>query len=281
MNRLFAAPVFLALFLHGLNAQPTPPPAEPRAGVQLTILCDNSVARPDVKAVWGFSCLVKAHGHTVLFDTGADSGVLKDNLAALQIDPAKIEAVILSHYHDDHTRGAPGLGPQQGTHAYTPESFAHHPEEEATLHAAGLELSTVSGPTTLYAGITVDAPLPFTESDPPGLAAEQSLTIDTPDGLVVIVGCSHPGIVALLEQVKHRTNRPLYLVIGGFHLFDRSAAEVLAIATTMQSLGVMNVSATHCTGEAAAAIFRSVFGSHYVPAGVGAVIDLPLAAAAP
>lgn len=149
------------------------------------------------------------------------------------------------------------------------------------MGAAGLEPETVSGPTTLFEGITITKPLPFTESDTPELAAEQCLTLDTPAGLVVIVGCSHPGVVAQLEQVKQQTDRPLYLVIGGFHQFDRPEAEAREIATAMRSLGVQNVAATHCTGEAAAAVFRTVFGGHYIPAGVGAVIELPLPATTP
>lgn len=264
-----------------LRAQPTPPPAATIPTTQLTIVGDNCVARPDVKAVWGFACLVKAGGHTILFDTGAEPTVLGDNLAALRIDPAGIEAVVISHYHGDHTFGAPGLGRRHGLRAYVPESPTHHPEEAAALGSAGLEPETVSGPTTLFEGITITQPLPFTESDTPELAAEQCLTLDTPEGLVVIVGCSHPGIVAQLEAVKQQSDRPLHFVIGGLHLFDRPEAEVRRIATAMRSLGVQNVAATHCTGEAAAAVFRAVFGGHYISAGVGAVIELPLPTTTP
>src|SRR5512136_3079131 len=71
-----------------LSGQPTPPSAAATAPVvRLTILGDNAVAQGGVKAVWGFACLVGAHGHTVLFDTGSDPAVLKDNLAAMKVDP--------------------------------------------------------------------------------------------------------------------------------------------------------------------------------------------------
>jgi glyoxylase-like metal-dependent hydrolase (beta-lactamase superfamily II) len=87
---------------------PTSVTARPAA--RLTVLVDNTSARPDMQAIWGFACLVEARGHTVLLDTGADPKVLKHNLAAMKVDPAKIEAVVISHYHYDHTLGAPGLG---------------------------------------------------------------------------------------------------------------------------------------------------------------------------
>jgi 7,8-dihydropterin-6-yl-methyl-4-(beta-D-ribofuranosyl)aminobenzene 5'-phosphate synthase len=252
--------------------------------VRLTILGDNSVSRTSVKAVWGFACLVETRGHTVLFDTGADPAVLKDNLAAMKVDPAKIEAVVISHVHGDHTLGAPGLGTLPGVRTYTPRSFVGRQREVAALESAGLTLVPVTAATPLFDGIATSEPMHFQGKIPtarPGEAFsadvwEQCLTVDTPEGLVVIAGCSHPGILPMLEQVKAQTGRPLHLVIGGFHLLNQSAAEVRRIAEGMQSLGVAHVSATHCTGEAAAHVFRDVFGERYVAAGVGAILEAPI-----
>jgi 7,8-dihydropterin-6-yl-methyl-4-(beta-D-ribofuranosyl)aminobenzene 5'-phosphate synthase len=290
-------------FASGLSGQTAPASAPASApAARLTILGDNAVAQGGVKAVWGFACLVEARGHTVLFDTGADPAVLKDNLAALKVDPAKMEAVVISHFHPDHTWGAPGLGKLAGVRVFTPrglEDFAKLrsagvkegvarsiadwlAKETAKLTSAGLELVAVSQATPLFDGIAVSEPLPFGEfpTDKPGKEFtyafwEQCLTVDTPDGLVVITGCSHPGILPMLEQVKRQTGRPLHLVIGGFHLLDQPEAEVRQIATAMQAMGVAYVSATHCTGKTAVRVFRDVFGDRYVNAGVGAVIDLP------
>jgi 7,8-dihydropterin-6-yl-methyl-4-(beta-D-ribofuranosyl)aminobenzene 5'-phosphate synthase len=250
----------------------------------LTILGDNAVARSGVKAVWGFACLVEARGHTVLFDTGADPAVLKDNLTALKVDPARIEAVVISHYHGDHTWGAPGLGKLAGVRVFTPHSFEGHPEEAAALRSAGLVLTPVSQTTPLFEGMTISEPLHFAgriRLPGPGHGFtdelwEQCLTVDTPDGLVVIVGCSHPGILPMLEQVKRQTSRPVCFVMGGFHLLGQPEAEVSRIATAMKAMGVAYVSATHCTGEAAAYAFRDIFRDRYVAAGVGAVINLPV-----
>jgi 7,8-dihydropterin-6-yl-methyl-4-(beta-D-ribofuranosyl)aminobenzene 5'-phosphate synthase len=290
-------------FAPALSGQATPPSTAATAPVvRLTILGDNAVADLGVKAVWGFACLVEAHGHTVLFDTGADPAVLKDNLAALKVDPAKIEAVVISHWHPDHTRGAPGLGKLAGVRALTPrglEDFATLrsagvkedvarrmadwlAKEIAKVTSAGLELVAVSEATPLFDGIAISEPLPFGQipTDKPGTEStypfwEQCLTVDTPDGLVVIVGCAHPGILPMLEQVKRQTGRPLYFVIGGLHLLQEQEDAVRQIATAMQAMGVARVSATHCTGKAAVRVFRDVFGDRYVNAGVGAVIDLP------
>ena len=255
-----------------LSGQATPASSAAAApSVRLTILGDNSVHRPGVKAVWGFACLVESRGHTVLFDTGADAVALKDNLSALKIDPSRIEVVVISHYHRDHTSGAPGPGKLPGPRVFIPRSFEAHPNEAAKLQSAGLSMAPISeGTIALPSGTPGQS---FTDK-----GWEQCLTVETGAGLVVVVGCSKPGILAMLERVKRQDNRPLHLVIGGFHLIGRTDAQVREIATRMQAMGVGYVSATHCTGAAAAHVFHSVFGDHYVNAGVGAVLDLPLCA---
>ena len=286
--RLALALLFLAgvSLTSRLSGQTTPTSATAAASAaRLTVLCDNTAARDGVKAVGGFACLVEARGHTVLFDAGANPKGLKDNLAALKINPSKIEAIVISHYHNDHTQGAPGLGTLAGVRTLTPHSFDGHPEQAAALPSAGLTLVPVSQATPLFDGIGVSEPLHFDGKISMGVPGkefadelwEQCLTIDTPAGLVVIAGCSHAGILPMLEQVKRQSGRPLHLVIGGFHLLDQPDAKVREIATTMKAMGVAYVCPTHCTGEAAVHVFRDVFGDRYVSAGVGAVIKLPLA----
>jgi len=289
--RLALALLFLAgvSLTSRLSGQTTPTSATAAASAaRLTVLCDNTAARDGVKAVGGFACLVEAREHTVLFDTGAFPAGLKDNLAALKINPSKIEAIVISHYHNDHTQGAPGLSTLAGVRTLTPHSFDGHPEQAAALRSAGLTLVPVSQATPLFDGIGVSEPLHFDGKISMGVPGkefadelwEQCLTVDTPAGLVVIAGCSHAGILPMLEQIKQQNGRPLHLVIGGFHLLGQSDTEVRRLAEGMQMLGVAYVSATHCTGAAAARVFRDVFRDRYVSAGAGAVIDLPLATTA-
>jgi 7,8-dihydropterin-6-yl-methyl-4-(beta-D-ribofuranosyl)aminobenzene 5'-phosphate synthase len=307
--RLAFAFLFLASlsFTPALCGQATPPSTPATASAaRLTILGDNMAVRDDIKAVWGFACLVEAHGHMVLFDTGADPNVLKDNLAAMKVNPAKIEAVVISHFHPDHTGGVPGLGKLRGVRVFTPRNFEDfaklrsaglkedvarkiadwQDKEIAALQSTGMTVTPVSQRTLLFDGIAVSEPLALEAkmpTDKPDQECtykfwEQCLTVDTPDGLVVMVGCAHPGILPMLEQVKRQTGRPLYFVIGGFHLLDQPEADVRQIAKAMQAMGVAYVSPTHCTGKTAKPIFRDVFGDRYIRVGAGAVIDLPFTA---
>ena len=191
MKRMIALHLIAALL--GLAVAAPSDIAAP--AVRLTILGDNAVARTGVKAVWGFACLVETRGRTVLFDTGANPVVLKDNLAALKVDPTRIEAVVISHYHGDHTWGAAGLGRLANVPVYIPRSFDGHPTEVISLQSAGLVLVPVSAATQLFDGIGVSEPMRFAGSIPlnktgQGFADdswEQCLTVDTPDGLVVLV----------------------------------------------------------------------------------------------
>jgi len=253
--------------------------AEP--AVRITILNDNSITRPRVKASWGFACLVEAHGKTVLFDTGGDPAVLRDNLAALKVDASRIEAVVISHFHGDHTFGAPGAGVKNGLPVYTPRSFERYSEVHGALARAGLSPVPLSAPRTILEGFSISAPLSFPNGMASGageavdaVAWEEALVVDTPPGLVVIVGCSHPGILAMVEQLKGSSARPIHMVLGGFHLLQKSLAEVEGIAMSMRSLGVARAGPTHCSGDDALYAFRKVYGDSFVRAGVGSVIEV-------
>jgi 7,8-dihydropterin-6-yl-methyl-4-(beta-D-ribofuranosyl)aminobenzene 5'-phosphate synthase len=101
---------------------------------------------------------------------------------------------------------------------------------------------------------------------------EVALIIDTPDGLVVVVGCSHPGIVTMLQQIKTSTGRPIHTVLGGFHLLETPADEVERMVSAFQELGIVRVGPTHCTGPHAIRLFKDAYGNRYVAGGLGTVV---------
>ena len=107
-----------------------------------------------------------------------------------------------------------------------------------------------------------------------GNIPEQALVIQTEDGLVVITGCAHPGIVRIIESAMALTNDPVYLALGGFHLGSTSETEISAILADFRRLGVKKVAPCHCSGERAIAMFATEYGQEFVQAGVGTVITL-------
>ena len=232
-------------------------------GVRITYLYDNTAAVPGVRADWGFACLVEGRGARLLFDTGTKPDILTHNAQALHVDLGRLDAVVLSHDHGDHTAGFPALGPRPGLPVFYAEGF--NPGVVAALRGSGARLVPVSKGVEILPG--------FHTSDEFGTTIkEAALLVDTPDGLVVIVGCSHPGIVPMLRQIKASTGRPIHTVLGGFHLMQTPAEDVQRMVAAFQELGVGRVGPTHCTGPDAVARFKEAYGDRFIPGGVGTVV---------
>jgi len=103
---------------------------------------------------------------------------------------------------------------------------------------------------------------------------EQALVIRTGQGLVIITGCAHPGIVAIVEQAQEMFAEPIHLVLGGFHLGSKNIAEIDAIRRDFRRLGVAQVAPCHCTGERAISMFAAEYGDNFIQTGVGKLIVL-------
>ncbi len=245
----------------------------PATGVRITYLYDNTVAVQGTKADWGFACLVEGNGHTVLFDAGARADVLGQNMRALKVDPARIEAVVLSHQHDDHTVGLDALPSSPGLPVYFGEHFTLPPSAAAALRRVGAKrVATVAGKSVpIFPGFTVSEEIARSN------AYEDALVLDTPSGSVVVVGCAHPGIVAMLQRIAQTTKKPIHMVIGGFHLLQTPRDEVKKIVADFRTMGIAWTGPTHCTGADAMALFRETYGDHFIAGGVGTVVNAPRA----
>jgi 7,8-dihydropterin-6-yl-methyl-4-(beta-D-ribofuranosyl)aminobenzene 5'-phosphate synthase len=250
---------------------PAPPTARPRQPVppdalRITIVYDNTAYDPRLQEAWGFAALIEYRGHTLLFDTGGDPNILMGNMDLLGIDPASIEAVALSHIHGDHVDGLPGLS-ARGVHApvYILPSF---PRTFRSRFGDAFDLIDVTPGQELSPGIWTTGEMLNQDA----WIYEQALVISTTRGLVVVTGCAHPGIVEIVTRAKEMMAGPVYLVLGGFHLLERSQSELRAIIADFHRLGVELVAPTHCTGETAMAMFAADYGDNYVQAGVGRVL---------
>jgi 7,8-dihydropterin-6-yl-methyl-4-(beta-D-ribofuranosyl)aminobenzene 5'-phosphate synthase len=234
--------------------------------VTIQVLYDNYVSTRGLKADWGFSCLITGTDKTILFDTGTKPDVLLANMAAMQVDPAAAQVVVISHNHDDHTGGLTAVLERHGKPAvYLPRSCPKAMVER--LQALGAQVTTVENPVEICKGVYVIGP----DGDQ---IVEQSLVVTTSRGRVMLVGCSHPGVVPMVKHAKEHLKQDIDMVYGGMHLMNKTEAEVRQLAEELKKLGVQLCGATHCTGEKAIAVFKQVFGESYVPLGVGTVIDI-------
>jgi 7,8-dihydropterin-6-yl-methyl-4-(beta-D-ribofuranosyl)aminobenzene 5'-phosphate synthase len=235
------------------------------------VVFDNYGHDPELETDWGFGCLIETAQRTVLFDTGADGGILLRNLQALGKDLETIDAVVLSHEHGDHIGGmrallATGIRPTVFAPAAFP-ALVKDPWRDKT------KLVEVPGtPMQLLPGFFSTG---FLEC-PVGMETlvEQALVVETEEGWVVVTGCAHPGVVRLSERAAEATGSELAMVMGGFHLVGSSRGRVEAIINDLRDLGVRRAAPSHCSGDSTRQIFAEAFGDTYIESGVGTVITL-------
>ncbi len=233
-------------------------------GLTLTVLYDNIPFATDLQTHWGFSCLLEKGPTRILFDTGANGETLLSNVKALRLDITRLDAIVFSHLHADHTQGFRGLAGvvPTGTPVYLLESF---PAE----FKQAVKAIEVRDPVVLP-----DRDFRTTGELPGTPINEQALLIRTERGLVVLTGCAHPGIVNIVRRAKEISGEKIHLVMGGFHLLQTPAGEVERIAKELRSLGVERVAPSHCTGDAAIEIFKTEYGPDFLASGAGRILHV-------
>jgi 7,8-dihydropterin-6-yl-methyl-4-(beta-D-ribofuranosyl)aminobenzene 5'-phosphate synthase len=248
----------------------TPVPTDDSQPVTITIVYNNIGHDTRLGTAWGFSAVVDCGDQRVLFDTGGDAPTLLGNMAIMGVEPASIQKMVLSHIHDDHVGGLPGLL-ETGIHPtiYVPPSFPDRFKNQVGELADLVEVTP--GQAIAERMFTTG------EMETPGHPSlvEQALVVTSRGGLVVIAGCAHPGIVEMVERAKNLVGGPVFLVMGGFHLVDKGEAQLDRILADFRELGVEHVAPSHCTGEQAIAAFAEEYGDDFVHSGAGSIIEIP------
>ena len=229
--------------------------------VTVKVIYDNYLKVAGLKEDWGFSIMIEGLDKEVLFDTGTKPEIFASNFKKIGLDASAIDFLVISHEHGDHTGGIEVFTEmRRDIPVIIPHSFSDKFKKKVT--GLGLEPLLVDKPAEICQNL-------FTSGEFDFQIAEQALVLDTKNGLVVMTGCSHPGIVEMLNKIKSDFNKNIYMVFGGFHLLQKSDREMDEIISGMKSLGIVKCGATHCTGETQISMFKEAFGNNYVELGVG------------
>ena len=283
-----------------ISAAPIADAAPPNA--RITVLYDAFGKTSTMQRDWGYAALIEYGGKRILFDTGNNPEILAQNVKASGVDLTKLDFVVMSHRHGDHMGGltyllkvnptvkiyAPkeGLGGVYGSDP--PGSFYRKdpslPEDQRYFGGAPPEVirfgSAWPGANFQLVDrtieITPDIHLLSLVSDKPGTLElhELSLAINTPDGLVLVVGCSHPGIDKIVEAAT-ALNPRIHLIAGGLHLVVASDSDISNIVTALHNrFKVEYIAPGHCTGEPAFTALKKAFGDRDLYAGLGTTLAI-------
>ena len=292
----------LLWLLGGVIAVPLPATSAEQSQAQITVLYDAFGKTSKMKKDWGFSAFIEYGGKRILFDTGNNAEIFAHNVKAKGIDLNTLDFVVVSHRHGDHTSGLNHLmtvnpsvkiyAPKEnfgvfgaalpGTFYKREESlpaemryFDGNPPEtlrfgsawpqgnftwvtETTEIAPGFHLILLKGPW----GVDLEV-------------MELSLAIDTPEGIVLVVGCSHPTLEKIVETASATINKPIHLVFGGTHLLPAKPDDIKRIAASLRDQWkVAWMAPVHCTGEPAFALLKAGFSDRYLYAGLGTTLVL-------
>jgi 7,8-dihydropterin-6-yl-methyl-4-(beta-D-ribofuranosyl)aminobenzene 5'-phosphate synthase len=276
--------------------------------VRVTTLSENTAGRGDLLAEWGLSILVETEKTAVLLDAGKGISAAH-NVDALGIDLNKIDRIVLSHGHYDHTGGLRQLLQKmrreveivahpdiwQAKYARRndePDRYIGIPFQRNELESLGAIFNLTAEPVKIDDSIMTAGEIPMVTSfeqvdadlfvkedtgwQQDKLLDDQALIVNMELGLVVILGCAHRGIINTLYHARQLTGREtIYAVIGGSHLINTSEERLWQTIGALRELGVRRLGLCHCTDLPAASVLAQEFGESFFFNRAGTLLNFP------
>jgi 7,8-dihydropterin-6-yl-methyl-4-(beta-D-ribofuranosyl)aminobenzene 5'-phosphate synthase len=264
--------------------------------VRLTTLAENTPASPALLAELGLSILIEAGPSCLLLDAGQTVSATH-NAGIVGADLARVDKIVLSHGHFDHTGGLRDLLPKIGKgvevvchpdvwpakydiRAGHPARFVGIPYTQAALESLDARFTMSREPVVLADHIMTTGEVPMvtdfetidphlfvkdgTGFVPDPLLDDLAIIIDSRDGLTVVLGCAHRGIINTLYHARRLTGRSkISLVVGGSHLVGASEERISKTIAALKALGVGRLGLCHCTSLPAAAEIAHAFGDAF------------------
>jgi len=273
--------------------------------LNLTVLVENTAQGHGLLAEHGLAFWIEVGSHRILFDTG-QTGILCHNAGRLGIDLASVDAIVLSHGHYDHTGGlAETLNDASPTRVFVHrEALADKYAQNAngTSRAIGMpatsrsalahrtEIHLTTSPTEVGEGLWVTGRIPrrtdfedtggpfFKDAackQPDELIDDQAAFVETPDGIVVILGCAHSGIINTIRYVRELLpGQGIHTVIGGTHLVTANENRMSRTVESLREFDIQRLVPLHCTGFPAAVRLLKEFPDRVSMCPVGTRVNL-------
>jgi len=268
---------------------------------------ENTAGLVNFLAEWGLSILVETDEVNILLDTGQSISA-GYNADILGINLSRIDRIVLSHGHFDHTGGLrhvlrkmrkrveiiahPDIWAAKYSRRQGKDRYIGIPFLRQELEGLGASFNLTTKPVKITDNIMTTGEIPmvtdYEEIDPDLVVKEdtgwqpdkllddRALIINTEPGLIVILGCAHRGIINTLYYAQQLTGvKPIHTVLGGCHLFGASQERVRSTIAALKELGVQKIGVSHCTGLPAAAIMAQEFGDKFFFNNAGTSINLP------
>lgn len=305
-RRMFLCFASALLLAGGAPAQASPARVKSaRILILSTMLADAGIGE------WGFAALVEVDGKRILFDTGARPETVLQNAREMKVDLASITDVILSHNHGDHTVGLMTLrrelmktNPRALSRAHVGAGiFLSRPVRDGgesnhvarirgEYEATGGKFIEYDKPAEIAPGVWLTGPVPRVHPErnwglggaagqlrradgslaEDNIPEDMSLVMDTEQGLVLLSGCGHAGIINTIEHARATVRKaPVHSAIGGFHLLAADDAKLDWTAGKLKEFGLGSLMGAHCTGIEAVFRIRERAGLDRARAVVGAV----------
>jgi 7,8-dihydropterin-6-yl-methyl-4-(beta-D-ribofuranosyl)aminobenzene 5'-phosphate synthase len=276
-------------------------------GLQITTLSENTAGLGSFLAEWGLSFLVETDEANILFDTGQSISA-SHNADLLGIDLSRVDKIVLSHGHFDHTGGLRHVLRRIGKKI---EIIAHPdiwqvkysrregkedryigiPFHRQTLESLGARFNLTTEPVRITDNIMTTGEIPMVTDyeeiepslvvkegnrfKPDKLRDDQALIVNTEAGLVVILGCAHRGIINTLYHAQQIMGvKAIYAVLGGCHLLNATEERIWLTIAALKELGVQRLGVCHCTGLPASALMAQEFGDGFFFSNAGTSISL-------
>ncbi len=275
--------------------------------IRITTLSENTAGRPDVLSEWGLSILIETGETGVLLDAGASISIAQ-NIDLLGVDLRKINKIVLSHGHFDHTGGLPMLlgkmkheveiiahpdifAIKYNRRENKPDRYIGMPYQRQLLESLGARFTFSRNPVSLTDSIMTTGEIPMTVDfekidshlfvkteegwKPDPLLDDLALLVKSLSGLIVILGCAHRGIINTLNQARKVAGiNKIQMVLGGSHLVDAADEQIWQTISSLNEMGVKKLGVSHCTGMRATLLLAQTYGDDFIFNNTGNIIRL-------